>query len=208
MRPRLVQDNHRSIARNDVINSGVQLQVQGGSVTGGHAFVDESKVKDYLLVSAVFPEGRLGSARAVIRGLLLPGQPRLHMKHESNARRRKILTAIRELEPKVRIYRAAADGRTEVVRRVQCLHRLVNDLHHDGHRQLCIEQDETLQRLDNQTLIEAARVAGSGTWLTYRHERARHEPLLAIPDAVAWAWPKGGDWRQRCRPLVEGVIEV
>lgn len=174
----------------------------------GYAFVDESKVKDYLLVSAVVRESQLGSARALIRGLLMPGQPRLHMKHESDPRRRKILSAISELVPDVRIYRAAADGRTEIVRRAHCLRRLVADLHRDEHSRLCLELDETLRRRDNQTLIEATRAVGAGDWLTYQHQRAHHEPLLAVPDALAWAWPKGGDWRRRCEALALTVIDV
>ena len=54
-------------------------------MTRGHAFVDESKAKDYLLVSAVLGLEELDGARGVIRDLLLPGQPRLHMKHEHRA---------------------------------------------------------------------------------------------------------------------------
>ncbi|WP_228516893.1 hypothetical protein [Curtobacterium sp. VKM Ac-1376] len=33
------------------------------------------------------------------------------------------------------------------------------------------------------------------------------EPLLALPDAVGWAWAKGGDWRRRC-PTELTVIDA
>ncbi|MFD4323185.1 hypothetical protein ACFWQC_01025 [Nocardioides sp. NPDC058538] len=174
----------------------------------GQAFVDESKVKDYLLVSAVLAEEELAAARKLLRDLLLPGQPRLHMKQESDPRRRKILSAINELTPEVTLYRAPSLGRTELSRRAICLQRLVTDLHRHGHRALCIELDETLRRRDNQTLIEATKAADSRDWLTYRHEQARREPLLSIPDALAWAWPKGGDWRRRCDSLAVVVVDV
>ncbi|MBC7595785.1 MAG: hypothetical protein H7288_17920 [Kineosporiaceae bacterium] len=38
------------------------------------------------------------------------------------------------------------------------------------------------------------------TELTYEHAKSAHDPLLAIPDSVAWAWAKGGDWRRRSEP--------
>jgi hypothetical protein len=32
--------------------------------------------------------------------------------------------------------------------------------------------------------------------------------LLAIPDAIAWCWAKGGDWRRRIESVVTDVREV
>ena len=39
----------------------------------------------------------------------------------------------------------------------------------------------------------------------YEHLSPRMEPLLWIPDAVAWCWAKGGVWKDRVLPLVDGV---
>jgi hypothetical protein len=33
--------------------------------------------------------------------------------------------------------------------------------------------------------------------LRYEHRRAAAEQLLTLPDAIAWCWAKGGDWRRR-----------
>lgn len=46
--------------------------------------------------------------------------------------------------------------------------------------------------------------------MTYEHATATAEPLLAIPDAIAWAWAwaRGGDWRRRVQPVVERIIRV
>jgi len=168
--------------------------------------VDESKQRDYLLVAAVLAPQDLAPARRAIRGLLLPGQPRLHMKQERDSRRRKILSTIDGISPELLIYRAPSDGRTEIARRDHCLRRLVDDLHRGGHTRLCLELDQTLRGKDLQTLIEATHAASRTPWLDYRHERARDEALLAIPDAVAWAWSKGGDWQRRCG--ITTVIDV
>jgi len=48
-----------------------------------HIFVDESKQRGYLLVASVVVPSDLDSVRRVLRGLVLPGQRRLHMKDES-----------------------------------------------------------------------------------------------------------------------------
>lgn len=42
----------------------------------------------------------------------------------------------------------------------------------------------------------------------YRHHRAHEEPLLALPDAIAWSWHRGGQWRKRVEPLVTAVKVV
>lgn len=47
--------------------------------------VDESKASDYLLVAAAIVPGDAASCRGQLRKLLLPRQPRLHMKKESDA---------------------------------------------------------------------------------------------------------------------------
>jgi hypothetical protein len=60
----------------------------------GHVFVDESKRRGYLLVASVVVPGDLDSVRRVLRGLVLPGQRRLHMKDENDQRRRSIASAI------------------------------------------------------------------------------------------------------------------
>jgi hypothetical protein len=38
--------------------------------------------------------------------------------------------------------------------------------------------------------------------------RAYEESLLAIPDAIAWSWAKGGHWRARVSEIVTDVRKV
>lgn len=73
---------------------------------------------------------------------------------------------------------------------------------------LVLEQDDTLLSWDNQRLIEFTREARCQDTLCYEHRRAASELLLAAPDAVAWCWAKGGDWRRRIEPIVTDVREV
>ncbi len=58
-----------------------------------HVFVDESKEHDYLLVASIHASGELDDLRKLMRGLVLRGQRRVHMKKESDPRRRAIAAA-------------------------------------------------------------------------------------------------------------------
>lgn len=173
-----------------------------------HVFVDETKRRGYLLVASVVVSGDLDSTRRMLRGLVLPGQRRLHMKDENDQRRRSIATAIAVSGVTATIYDAGRRYRNERERRAACLHALIVDAAHRGDGMLVLEQDDTLLSWDNQRLIEYTRDAGCRDTLRYEHRHAASELLLAVPDAVAWCWAKGGDWRRRIEPIVTDVREV
>jgi hypothetical protein len=162
-----------------------------------HAYVDESKAGDYLLAAALVDSARVARARKEIRGLVLPRQPRIHMKQESDRRRRLILSAFEGLGVLTTIYRAAGPrSRTQIARRRACLARLVADVH-PGCDRVVMESDETQDARDRRDLLEITRVVGCRGDLGYEHRRAAQEPLLALPDVVAWSWARGGEWRRR-----------
>lgn len=175
---------------------------------GGHVFVDESKSRGYLLIATVVLPGDLAVARRAVRELLLPGQKRLHMKSEGMAQRKRILAAFTQMGFEATIYRAGATFTTDLRRREACLNGVVTDILTAGHTFLCIESDETLDGRDRQQLAAVMRAAGAGFAFEYRHARAAQEPLLAVPDAIGWAWARGGEWRRRTQPLVSGLIDV
>jgi hypothetical protein len=54
----------------------------------------------------------------------------------------------------------------------------------------------------------SAQISGCRDTLRYMHKRANEEPLLAIPDAVAWSWAKGGHWRRRVTGIVADVVRL
>jgi len=69
---------------------------------------------------------------------------------------------------------------------------------------LILGQDDTLIAANRRVLYHAARDEGCPN-LRYEHPRAAAEQLLALPDAIAWCWAKGGDWRRRIEPVVADV---
>lgn len=177
-------------------------------MTGNHVFIDETKRRGYLLVAGVVLPEDLDPVRRVLRGLVLPGQRRLHMKDESDPRKRSIATAISVSDVRATIYDAGRRHRDERGRRAACLRAVVDDAARRGDAMLVLEQDDSLVSWDNQHLIEYTRAAGCRETLRYEHRRASAELALAIPDAIAWCWAKGGDWRRRVEPVVTNVREV
>lgn len=172
-----------------------------------HVFVDETKHRDYLLVASVVVPGELETLRRMLRGWVLPGQRRLHMKNESATRKRSIATAIADSGIQATVYDAGRRYDTEWQRRSACLRALVVDVAERGDTMLVLDQDDTLVAADRTLLYRAVREEGCPN-LRYEHRRAATEQLLALPDAIAWCWAKGGDWRRRIEPVVADVRVV
>jgi hypothetical protein len=173
-----------------------------------HVFVDETKARDYIMVAAVVVPGDLRAIRRELNDLMLPGQRRLHMRAERDARKRALADTIASLPLSSTVYCAGRQYRTDLERRRACPEQLVRDLADQGRVQLTLELDETLLSAHRQQLIEVTRETGCADRLHYRHERAATEPLLALPDAIAWCYAKGGHWRGRVSPVIAGTTDV
>jgi hypothetical protein len=174
-------------------------------MTARCVYVDETKRAGYVMAAVTVREPE--KARKAVRDLVLPGQRRLHMKNEQPKRRRTIVSAILGMQVVGTIYDAARRYPTEQAARAACFEALVEDLAApSGRTELVIEQDESLVRTDRQQLYQLVRKAGVADALGYRHQRAYEEPLLALPDAVAWCWARSGDWRRRIGPILTGGV--
>ncbi len=156
-----------------------------------HAFVDESVVKNYLLAAVVIPANDVAAGRRTMRGLLSKGQKRTHFYKESDPRRATILDGVESLGGLSRVY---VTNRTRTAR-AACLERMVPDLAAVGVSRLVIERDDSLVAADRKLLYNLARQCAPD--LTYTHLRAKEDLLLCAPDAIAWCWSRGGQWRER-----------
>lgn len=175
-----------------------------------HIYVDETKAKGYLVVAATGSYDGLQVATRDLGSLLLPGQRSLHMKDEKEPRKRAIadrIVRLGNLGFRAVIYDAGRVG-TERERRARCLQALINDASDDPRARIVLDRDETLLSWDRQTLLELTSANGLRDRISYAHINRHEEPLLIIPDAIAWCWAKGGHWRQRVRPIVSAVREV
>jgi hypothetical protein len=170
-----------------------------------HVFVDESKKRDYLLVAAALPETALPGARRALRALLRPGQRRLHMVKESGSRQRQVLGVIRELAPRVTVYRAVRDGRSDTLRRAACLMSLVAHSCEHGAASITLEREDSAEERDRHTIFQQLSRFAPQDRPHYRHVRPSEEILLAIPDAIAWMCARNSIARREIRSLIDQV---
>ncbi|MGB6245070.1 MULTISPECIES: hypothetical protein [Gordonia] len=168
-------------------------------------FVDESKARGLLVACTVAGPHDVVAARRVLTDLRMRGQRRLHFKSESDSRRRLICSSLVTLPVTVRIYQTG--GKADRSSRGRALDAVVRDLAAVGGTRLVIERDESLVQADRAALFQSVRAHGVPE-LRYEHPRAHEEPMLWVSDAVAWCYGKGGAWRARVEPLVEGVTLI
>jgi hypothetical protein len=137
----------------------------------------------------------------------MPGQRRIHFQKESNGRRRQILDTVATLGVEAIVY----DGsryRADKPARDACLSRLIMDLVDRDAERLILETEDPTLRTDRSLIYAKLHAARKAAALQYAHMRAHEKSLLAIPDAIAWSWAKGGHWRARVREIVADVRKV
>jgi hypothetical protein len=173
---------------------------------GEHVFVDESKRDVYLVAAAVIAPADLNGARTALRALQLRGTHRVHFQSESDVFRRKFLDQVNQLHVTARVY--TARERTDLDSRRQILTRLVGDLITMGASRLVIERDESLVIHDQRAIkAERSRLQAAND-LRFDHLRGADDPLLWLPDAIAWTWRRNRTWRSQIAGIVTDVIEL
>jgi hypothetical protein len=163
-----------------------------------HVFVDETKSRGLLMAAARCSAGDVTVNRKALRSLLLPGQERLHFNNENPNRRKKILETIAGFHLLVDLYKS---DRSTAADRSRCLEAIVRDTAGVAER-LVIERDESYLESDYEAL-HAAKHRFSCFDLRWDLLAPKADPLLWVPDSVAWAWVRGGSWRQKVAPFCE-----
>lgn len=131
------------------------------------------------------------------------------MHNEQSHRRGIIVSALTALPIQATIYEAGRTYPTDWAARAACLAALVDDLADvGGDTQLVLEADDSLLHRDRHELYQLVQQAGATDRLAYRHQRAHEEPLLALPDVVAWCWARSGNWRRRLDPILTPLRRV
>lgn len=173
-----------------------------------HGFVDEStRRNDYVICAATVPTSELASARKALHQLRAPKQNFIHFVSESDARRGKILTAMSELKTTTTIY--VARSRDQVAARTAILETMIPELRNTGVRRLILDSRQGQDHRDRATIYGAVRGEPEPEF-RYDHHPSASEPLLWVPDAVAWAWGRGGRWKSQTEDLglVTRVVAV
>ena len=169
-------------------------------------FVDESKAKGYTLAAAVVVPGEMESARRNVRGLVLPGQRRIHFTKEQDARKRLILSRLIEFGFQAHVFHSSSKHAS--VGREETLGALIAHAVEHGHRRVVLERDDSIAQADRRFRFHEVQRHGLTGTLTYELEPPHLEPLLWVADAVAWSYSKGGEWKRRIEPLVAGITRL
>jgi hypothetical protein len=185
--------------------SRLDISTCGKEQSGGHdlmshqAFMDESnRGASYLICAATVAAVDLSVARRAILNLRIPGQRRIHFAAENHKRRRQLLTQLASVNAASFIY--VANHRVQVEARSAIMRKAAPHLHGRGVRRLVVESRQGQDHRDRADLY-AALGDGARPPLTYTHLMATAEPLLWLPDAIAWAWGRGGVWRDQVTDL-------
>ena len=95
----------------------------------------------------------------------------------------------------------------ESARRSRALHTVVQLALPEPSAALVLDHDQTLVARDARSISDACRAAGTDS-ITYSHQTLASQPLLALPDVIAWCWARGGDWRRRITPIIAKTMRV
>lgn len=183
-------------------------ETMGGWPDSAHVFIDESKARDYTIVAATLAPAAVTDTRSAVRSLRHKGSPSIHMRKESPSTKSKIIQGFKGLRLSTYILRCDEPGLSELERRTRCLDRLLDLCAQEHASRLTIERDESLFHWERQYFVEAVRQRQMRDNFEYTWRNRNEEPLLWVPDAVAWSYAKGGKYRADIQPLVCGSEAV
>lgn len=166
-------------------------------------FVDEGKRQGYVIVAAVVADGDTAQLRKNVTALRTPGSERIHFVRESDGRRRTLLREFARLGVRTTVFQAT--GLDDRAARAWCLDQVVELAGTLPAGRIVLERDDSIVQTDNRTLYGAVRARDIHDRVRYEHLRAAGEPLLSLPDAVAWSFGRGGAWGPLVDPLIEQV---
>ena len=164
------------------------------------AFIDESKASKYILVATLVTVRQLSESRRTMRSLRVKGQPRTHFRRESDRRRRMLLSAIAEMKFSHFVVTSPTHIGLHKARE-RCLREIVLQLCRSDVKNIVLESDESQNPLDRKVLTNALGDLGVEGEVGFAHELPNDEPLLWIPDALAWCINRGGEWERRVKQM-------
>ncbi|SEQ61116.1 hypothetical protein SAMN05216188_10421 [Lentzea xinjiangensis] len=163
-------------------------------------FVDETERGGHLLAATLVAPAALHSTRSLMRGLLLPGERRVHFKSEKDSRRKYIVSRIVERGLEVIVLSSSEKGDRA---RAVLLERLVVEAIERGVSRLVLDSRDHASNGRDRGVLARTKARDAG--IVYEHIQSSAEPALWVSDAVAWCSGAGGDWRRRIGPVVTRI---
>ena len=168
-------------------------------------FVDESiRSSGYIMCAVALDSRVLSQARSRLRTLARGNTGRIHMSECSKQQRREILRGIQNLDFSASIYLGLPKYRNKFERpRDRCLRSIFEDFSNDA--QIIIESGS----VDKQDYELIRKVVGEGKKFPYVEHLAPHlEPLLWLPDIIAWSYGRDSEWKSAVLQKIEKVVKV
>lgn len=168
-------------------------------------FADENRAGGFRFAAVSIANSDISEARAAMRHELPPGTRRLHFVKENDRNRRRALGAIERIAFRAVIIEAP-DALPPTGQRARALIALVHWAVATGATRVVLERDENRITADRRVVGVTLAELSPLREVAYLHSPPTTEPLLWIPDAIAWCWMRGGTWRKRVEAM--GVTRI
>jgi len=170
-------------------------------MTAEHWFIDENKSNGLMLAVVAVPTSVVGSCRTQMAKLAAEpprnGRP-LHFYSEEDKTRSQAFRKIQKMPIHCAIIRVSPKIKLAKAREIAF--RFVGQLAVDRTPQrILFEADESTIKNDRRWLSSEIP---KGTGVEYQHLPKSGDPLLWIPDGIAWAVNRGGHWLEMVKPVI------
>jgi len=171
-----------------------------------HIYVDESERSNfYVLCAAEVPSQDTKKIRREMLNLRATLGKQVHMFALPIEAKRIAIDTILRQKISSQLLISTEPGRNSLARRRLLISRLCSLQVLDETLMLTFDASNSMPQDLKLLATELKRFEGS---LPYRHLPSRQEPLLWIPDVIAWAYGRGGNWREHVLPAISEIIEV
>jgi len=156
--------------------------------------IDESKAKKYLLCVVELDQNAAPKSRLIVKSARLKRQNTIHFVSESTKRKKEILNVFANVEFRCVNYLVA--GLKEKQAREMCLRAMLADLDPGQTYSLIFDRDDNHFANDRRVIRSEVDSLGMLKSVEYFHREPSDEALLWLPDAIAWASARGGEWKR------------
>jgi len=171
-----------------------------------NVFLDESISNDsYFVVTSEVPTAVCRQVRTSMRKFSKKVGRAVHMYQAPPQLKKKALQTVLEMNAEHVIFTISTSSRTNIDCRMRCLEAVINYFADSDVAVLTLDRSNTMGR-DAKVLSNFKTI--QERFVTYRHIASHQEPLLWLPDIVAWSYARGGHWRESVRPIIREVINL
>lgn len=165
-------------------------------------YVDESKDPAYIIAALVIQDPQIPKIRKILLASRRKNQRSIHFKKESPNRRKELIDLY--VSHKLELVLFLSGKKNAKAAREACFEELVKYSKEMNIGRIVIERDDSVFEADEKLLVKLISEAGCKGSIGFEHFYRHEEPLLWVPDSIAWCANRGGEWSRLARPLIKG----